>query len=107
MNGSHLIVTQSGSPAVTWDLSMEGGKLAGTQKRGEAKDGDVAGVRAPKLDRKMPKSWTKPEPLFNGKDLTGWKALVGDPPSRAKMTSDQLAAAQERPIRRCATTGKW
>lgn len=33
--------------------------------------------------------------LFNGKDLTGWKGLVADPPSRAKMTADQLAKAQE------------
>lgn len=32
--------------------------------------------------------------LFNGKDLTGWKGLVGNPVSRAKMTPDELAAAQ-------------
>jgi hypothetical protein len=34
--------------------------------------------------------------LFNGKDLTGWKGLVGSPPSRAKMTPEQLAAAQAK-----------
>jgi HEAT repeat protein len=33
-------------------------------------------------------------PLFNGKDLSGWKGLVKDPPSRAKMTSDELKEAQ-------------
>ncbi|MDQ2732325.1 MAG: DUF1080 domain-containing protein, partial [Armatimonadota bacterium] len=32
--------------------------------------------------------------LFNGKDLSGWKALVGDPPHRALMTAAELAAAQ-------------
>lgn len=32
--------------------------------------------------------------LFNGRDLRGWKALVGDPVSRARMTTDQLAEAQ-------------
>ncbi len=32
--------------------------------------------------------------LFNGKDLTGWKGLVGDPRSRAKMSDEQLAQAQ-------------
>lgn len=32
--------------------------------------------------------------LFNGKDLTGWKGLVGNPISRAKMTPEQLTAAQ-------------
>ena len=35
-------------------------------------------------------------PLFNGKDLTGWKGLVGNPISRAKMTPEQLAAAQAK-----------
>ena len=34
--------------------------------------------------------------LFNGTDLTGWKGLVADPPARAKMTPEQLAAAQEK-----------
>jgi lysophospholipase L1-like esterase len=33
--------------------------------------------------------------LFNGKDLTGWKGLVGDPPSRAKMSASDLSKAQE------------
>jgi len=34
--------------------------------------------------------------LFNGTDLTGWKGLVGDPKSRAKMSPEQLAAAQAK-----------
>jgi HEAT repeat protein len=33
-------------------------------------------------------------PLFNGRDLTGWKGLVGDPPTRAKMTASELRKAQ-------------
>ncbi len=33
-------------------------------------------------------------PLFNGRDLTGWKGLVGNPASRAKMSPNQLAEAQ-------------
>jgi Domain of Unknown Function (DUF1080) len=32
--------------------------------------------------------------LFNGKDLTGWKGLVGSPKSRAEMTPEKLAEAQ-------------
>ena len=32
--------------------------------------------------------------LFNGKDVTGWKGLVGNPESRAKMSPDELAKAQ-------------
>ena len=34
--------------------------------------------------------------LFNGKDLTGWKGLVANPPARAKMTPEQLADAQKK-----------
>lgn len=33
--------------------------------------------------------------LFNGKDLAGWKGLVGSPKSRAAMTAEQLATAQK------------
>jgi lysophospholipase L1-like esterase len=32
--------------------------------------------------------------LFNGRDLSGWKGLVKDPPARARMTPQQLAAEQ-------------
>jgi hypothetical protein len=34
--------------------------------------------------------------MFNGKDLSGWKGLVSDPPHRAKMTPEQLAEAQKK-----------
>lgn len=34
-------------------------------------------------------------PLFNGKDLDGWKGLVADPPKRAKMSASILEAAQK------------
>ncbi len=34
--------------------------------------------------------------IFNGKDLTGWKGLVGNPITRAKMSEKQLAAAQAK-----------
>jgi HEAT repeat protein len=33
-------------------------------------------------------------PLFDGRSLDGWKGLVTDPPARAKMTPQELAAAQ-------------
>jgi len=33
--------------------------------------------------------------LFNGKDLTGWKGLVGNPKSRAAMSPEQLAKDQK------------
>ena len=33
-------------------------------------------------------------PLFNGRDLAGWKGLVADPVKRAKMSPEELAKAQ-------------
>src|SRR5262245_6021630 len=38
--------------------------------------------------------------LFNGKDLSGWKGLVADPPHRAKMPPEELAKEQEKADRR-------
>jgi len=34
--------------------------------------------------------------LFNGKNLAGWKGLVGNPVTRAKMTPEELAKAQAK-----------
>jgi hypothetical protein len=78
MEGSHLIVTVQAAgrgPEVLWDLTVEGNRLTGVQKRGETADTKIAGVRAPELKRPMPKAWTAPEPLLNGKDLTGWEPV--------------------------------
>ncbi len=40
--------------------------------------------------------------LFHGKDLTGWKGLVGNPKTRAKTSKEQLAAEQEKADQRAA-----
>jgi hypothetical protein len=79
-----LIVTvgesRSGSP-VTWELapsspgSSSQATLTGTE-RGDGGDGSkLAAVQAPLLDRPTPKKWTKPESLFDGKDLKGWTPI--------------------------------
>ncbi len=47
--------------------------MVGSLKRGVMVNGQIEGVRAPELKRKEPKGWTTPEPIFNGKDLTGWE----------------------------------
>jgi hypothetical protein len=77
-NGAHLsLVLQEANgtqTALTWDVDASGDKLSGSQKRGDS-IGQVIGVRAPALVRSEPKSWSAPEPLFNGKDLTGWEPL--------------------------------
>ncbi len=77
LEGSKLLLTINAAannrPAVTWELTASGDKLTGTQKRGDTEAGQVVGVRAPELKRKAPKAWNAPEPLFNGKDITGWE----------------------------------
>ena len=82
LEGSHLSLNMATpnakGPASTWELDVTGDKFTGSQKRGDTVLATLAGVRAPKLDRKPPKAWTDPEPLFNGKDLTGWEP-IGNP----------------------------
>jgi hypothetical protein len=51
---------------------MDGKRLGGTTKLADMVNGQISGFRAPKMKRKEPKEWTAPEPLFNGKDLSGW-----------------------------------
>jgi hypothetical protein len=74
-----VIVGQSGSgSANTWELtSPSPDRLVGIEKRGDANGPMLAGVKAPSLDRPMPKQWTKPRSLFDGKDLKGWEP-IGD-----------------------------
>lgn len=45
------------------------------------------------------------EPAFNGRDLSGWQALVGDPLSRAKMSAAELQNQQK--IANEKTKGDW
>ena len=53
----------------------------------------IKDLSKPERDNTPPPGFTA---LFNGRDLTGWKGLVADPPARAKMTPAALAAAQEK-----------
>jgi hypothetical protein len=59
-------------PATTWDLKIKNKIITGTQKTGD-QIVQIKGVKAPDLKREAPKQWTKAEPIFNGKDLTGWE----------------------------------
>ena len=90
IDGSRLIITVSaaaparpaadGQPAIparpvlVWELTEANGKLSGAQTQGKNVF-KLSGVRAPALQRAAPKAWSKPEPLFNGKDLTGWEPI--------------------------------
>ena len=52
---------------------LEGDQLRGTTEGADGKTITWVGRRAPSLDRPAAPRWGKPIPLFNGKDLAGWK----------------------------------
>jgi len=62
------------SAGVTWDVTVEGDKLTGVENRGSS-TAVLSGVRAPDLQREAPAQWSTPEPIFNGRDLTGWEPM--------------------------------
>ena len=63
---------------------------------------DIVGVDSPLLINKLKEHLIKLPydngfvPLFNGKDLTGWKGLVMNPIARAKMSDSALKAAEQK-----------
>ncbi len=75
---SAAVSTASSTVAVT--ATAAASVLAAVEKRAEAANVPPEGFTA----------------LFNGKDLTNWKGLVGNPKTRAKMTAEQLEAAQKK-----------
>ena len=68
VQGSHLTFT---SPEGNWDVTASGHKLSGVLRRSNSAEVQVSGVPAPSLKRPAPAAWSAPEPLFNGKDLSG------------------------------------
>jgi len=72
-----VVVGEAGPNSVTsWELSSSGSdKLTGVEKHGNTDGPTLTGVKAPALDRPMPTRWTKPRPIFDGKDLKGWEPI--------------------------------
>jgi hypothetical protein len=92
ITGSHMTLTTSAAndkaPATVWELDASGGKLTGTQKRGD-RTLALTGVRAPELKARTIKAWSKPEVLFNGRNLDGWEP-IGDPKNSHWIVKDGL-----------------
>lgn len=91
-SGTHLSLTLTAAndkrPGINWELEAVGGQLKGSQKRGDTVT-DLLGVRAPELNRAVPKTWEAPKALFNGKDLSGWEP-IGDPSKSHWVVKDGL-----------------
>lgn len=97
-NGSHLTLTitpENGSrPLMTWELEARHGKLVGTEKRG-SNTVALTGTRAPALDHPAPAAWSKPEALFDGKDLNGWEP-IGNTAQNHWVVEDGILLNQQR-----------
>ncbi len=97
LKGAHLEfvagAAANGRPATTWELDAKDGKLVGVQKTGD-RSIPLTGVRAPELKRSEPKTWAKPEPLFDGKSLAGWEP-IGDPTKSHWVVKDGLLVNEE------------
>ena len=93
IDGSHLTAkvaaASENGPATVWNLDASGGKLTGTQKRGDVST-PLTGMRAPDLNRPAPKAWTTPEPIFNGKNLDGWEPVGNAANSHWKVEGGML-----------------
>ena len=57
--------------------TLAGDTLTGTLAHGSDVPLRWTGVRAPSLRRASAPRWAKPVPLFNGRDLAGWRAVGG------------------------------
>src|SRR6185437_11481231 len=51
-----------------WEIDVQDRKLAGHSPAGQ-----LTGVPAPRLAPKAVNTWSNPEPLFDGRDLSGWE----------------------------------
>ena len=63
-----------------WRIAVKDRKLSG-----QAPEGSLSGVR-PALKHATPGAWSSPQPLFNGRDLTGW--LPDNPAANHWMAQD-------------------
>ena len=83
-NGNLTFVSPKEEEGSKQDLvfhgAFEGKALSGTLNGPDGTPWTWAGERTPELKRTSTPEWGDPVPLFNGKDLTGWKMSTPGPP---------------------------
>ena len=66
---------EQGKSDLQVEARMQGDELSGTMTFPDGKKSSFVAKRAPSLRRTAEPQWGAPVQLFNGKDLTGWRAL--------------------------------
>lgn len=66
---------ESGEQNFLIEGKLAGAAISGTMTTSDGKQYSWKGVKAPYLIRTSPPAWGSPIQLFNGKDLSGWKAM--------------------------------
>ncbi len=66
---------EQGKSDLQVEARMQGDELHGTMTFPDGKRSEFSAKRAPSLRRTAAPQWGAPTRLFNGKDLTGWRAL--------------------------------
>jgi hypothetical protein len=108
--GRHIKVTVNGRVTVDADLNAVSDAAILFSHPGLRRERGIVGfcghgpsevqfrnIEIQDLSRPLPDNLAPPgfTALFNGRDLSGWKGLVADPPTRAKMTPEALNKAQQ------------
>lgn len=66
---------EGGTMDMAFEGWLDGSRLKGTMRYTDGKSYNWTATRAPKLTHHKNPKWGAPITLFNGKDLSGWKAL--------------------------------
>lgn len=79
---------------IVFEGRIQGDKLTGETTNDDGKTIHWEGRRAPALDRDRKAKWGEPIALFNGRDLTGWKARHSDEPNGWRVRNGVLVNAE-------------
>jgi hypothetical protein len=82
---------------MVFEGTLTGNTLSGTTTGPDGTPWKWTGQRAPALKRTSAPKWGKPIPLFNGKDLTGWKPDKPNPSSEWKVEDGNLVSPGHGP----------
>ena len=88
-----------------FEAKLVGGRLVGKTTGPDGTPWTFTGDRAPSLKRAGTPKWGKPVPLFNGKDLSGWKPDKDNPNAAWKVENGTLISPGHGP--ELITTAKF